>query len=178
MKNNSINILIVHYNTPHLTECLVKSINKFVSYECTIYIFDNSDKDPFTAKFDNVTIFDNTKGQIIDFDGQFARKGVLFMQALEGLKVVEVGNIIAGPWCGSMLADIGATVIKVEPPKGGDLIRNMGRIKEMWYAVEGRNKKNVTLLAMSPLMGTGFQQQILGYSLMSALGIRGDEIHD
>ena len=32
------------------------------------------------------------------------------MQALEGLKVVEVGNIIAGPWCGSMLADFGATV--------------------------------------------------------------------
>ena len=47
------------------------------------------------------------------------------MQALEGLKVVEVGNIIAGPWCGSMLADFGATVIKVEPPKGGDLIRGV-----------------------------------------------------
>ncbi len=72
------------------------------------------------------------------------------MQALEGLKVVEVGNIIAGPWCGSMLADFGATVIKVEPPKGGDLIRNMGRIKEMWYAIEGRNKKNVTLDLKSP----------------------------
>ncbi|KXO14570.1 CoA transferase [Peptoniphilus sp. GNH] len=66
-------------------------------------------------------------------------------QALEGLKVLEVGNIIAGPWCGSMLADFGATVIKVENPKTGDLMRNMGRIKNLWYAVEGRNKHNITL---------------------------------
>ena len=50
-------------------------------------------------------------------------------RALEGLKVVEVGNIVAGPWCGSMLADFGARVIKVEPPKTGDLMRGMGRIK-------------------------------------------------
>ena len=62
-----INILIVHFNTPNLTECLVKSINKF-SPDSNIYIFDNSDRLPFTAKFDNVTIFDNTKGEIIDFD--------------------------------------------------------------------------------------------------------------
>lgn len=61
------NVVIIHYNTPKLTECLVKSINKFVS-GAVIYILDNSDKLPFTAKFDNVTIFDNTKGQIIDFD--------------------------------------------------------------------------------------------------------------
>ena len=61
------NIVIVHYNTPYLTECLVRSINLFVK-DAIIYIFDNSDKSPFTAKFDNVTIIDNTKGQIIDFD--------------------------------------------------------------------------------------------------------------
>ena len=42
-------------------------------------------------------------------------------QALEGLKVVEVGNIIAGPWCGTMMADFGARVIKVEQPGTGDL---------------------------------------------------------
>ena len=40
------------------------------------------------------------------------------MQALEGLKVVAVGNILAGPWCGTMMADFGADVIKVEPPQG------------------------------------------------------------
>lgn len=61
------NIVIIHYNTPYLTECLVRSINLFVN-DAVIYIFDNSDRDPFTARFDNVTILDNTKGQIIDFD--------------------------------------------------------------------------------------------------------------
>ena len=61
------NIVIVHYNTPRLTECLVRSINLFVK-DAVIYIFDNSDKSPFTATFDNVTIIDNTKGQIINFD--------------------------------------------------------------------------------------------------------------
>lgn len=61
------NIVIVHYNTPYLTECLVRSINLFVE-DAIIYIFDNSDKNPFTAKFDNVTVLDNTKGGIIDFD--------------------------------------------------------------------------------------------------------------
>ena len=61
------NIVIIHYNTPHLTECLVNSINLFVK-DAIIYIFDNSDKQPFTAKFDNVAIIDNTKGQIINFN--------------------------------------------------------------------------------------------------------------
>lgn len=66
-------------------------------------------------------------------------------QALEGLKVVEVGNILAGPWCATLMADFGAEVIKVEPPKVGDLMRGMGRIKDLWYSVENRNKKNITL---------------------------------
>ena len=77
MNNLRINICIVHYNTPKLTECLVKSINKFVS-NCHIYIFDNSDKEPFIYKQDNITVFDNTKGQIINFDkwlSKFPKKG-------------------------------------------------------------------------------------------------------
>ena len=61
-----INILIIHFNTPRLTECLIRSINKFTP-NSDIYIFDNSDKDPFTAKFANVTIFDNTKGKYLIF---------------------------------------------------------------------------------------------------------------
>ena len=71
-------------------------------------------------------------------------------QALEGLKVVEVGNIIAGPWCGSMLADFGARVIKIEQPVTGDMIRGMGRIKDLWFTIEARNKKNVTLNLKDP----------------------------
>lgn len=62
-----INICIIHYNTPKLTECLVRSINKFVP-ESTIYIFDNSDEFPFTYRQDNIVYYNNTKGQIINFD--------------------------------------------------------------------------------------------------------------
>ena len=58
------NIVIIHYNTPLLTECLVRSINLFVK-DANIYIFDNSDKYPFTASFDNVRLLDNTSGELI-----------------------------------------------------------------------------------------------------------------
>ena len=61
------NIVIIHYNTPKLTEALIKSINKNVS-NTIIYIFDNSDEHPFTAKFDNAIVLNNTTGAIIDFD--------------------------------------------------------------------------------------------------------------
>lgn len=64
---NNVNICIVHFNTPKLTECLVRSINKFTP-NSTIYIFDNSNLQPFTYKQDNIVYIDNTKGQIIDFD--------------------------------------------------------------------------------------------------------------
>lgn len=61
------NVCIVHFNTPVLTAHLVKSINKHTP-DTNIYIFDNSDKKPFVNSFNNVTVFDNTKGQIINFN--------------------------------------------------------------------------------------------------------------
>lgn len=64
---NEKNICIIHFNTPALTKCLVMSINKYVP-NAKIFIFDNSDKSPFVNIFDNVTVFDNTKGQIINFE--------------------------------------------------------------------------------------------------------------
>lgn len=64
--NKKINICIVHYNTPYLTECLIKSINK-TTPNTNIYIFDNSDKYPFIYRQDNIIYLDNTKGEIIDF---------------------------------------------------------------------------------------------------------------
>lgn len=67
-----VNICIVHYNTPELTECLIKSINKFTP-DSKIYIFDNSDKAPFTYKQDNIVYIDNTKNQIINFDEWLAQ---------------------------------------------------------------------------------------------------------
>ena len=72
------------------------------------------------------------------------------MQALEGLKVLEVGHVLAGPWCGTMLGDFGAEVIKVEPVDDGDLLRGMGLVKDLWFSVEGRNKKPITLDLKNP----------------------------
>ena len=61
------NVCIVHFNTPVLTAHLVKSINKHTP-GTNIFIFDNSDQRPFINSFNNVTVFDNTRGQIINFD--------------------------------------------------------------------------------------------------------------
>lgn len=61
------NVCIVHYNTPYVLTCLIHSINKHVS-NTKIYIFENSDKDIFVNTFDNVKVFDNSKGQILDYE--------------------------------------------------------------------------------------------------------------
>jgi crotonobetainyl-CoA:carnitine CoA-transferase CaiB-like acyl-CoA transferase len=66
---------------------------------------------------------------------------------LEGLRVVELGQLLAGPFTGTILAYFGAEVIKVEPP-GGDPIRGWREVKggtSLWYRSLGRNKKSVTL---------------------------------
>ena len=62
-----MNILTIHYNTPELTEALVRSVRKH--HDCKIYVFDNSDRKPFINWFPNVEVIDNTKGQFIDLDG-------------------------------------------------------------------------------------------------------------
>lgn len=66
---------------------------------------------------------------------------------LDGLKVVELGHYIAGPFATRLLADLGAEVIKVEPPEG-DPIRGWGSSRDghaVWFSVHGRNKLSVTL---------------------------------
>ena len=60
-------IAIVHYNTPELTESCILSIRK-VGCQWPVTVLDNSDKRPFKVKMKGVTVIDNTKGQIIDFD--------------------------------------------------------------------------------------------------------------
>lgn len=65
--------------------------------------------------------------------------------ALEGIRVVELGQLIAGPFCGQLLGDMGAEVIKVEPPGSGDSMRNWGRGEhKLWWEVVARNKKAVS----------------------------------
>ena len=65
--------------------------------------------------------------------------------ALEGLRVVELGQLLAGPFCGQLLGDMGAEVIKVEPPGSGDPMRDWGQgdDKVQWEVI-ARNKKSVS----------------------------------
>ena len=65
--------------------------------------------------------------------------------ALEGLRLIEMGQLIAGPFCGQLMADHGAEVIKIEPPKVGDAMRSWGQGIPLWFSVVGRNKKSITL---------------------------------
>ena len=65
--------------------------------------------------------------------------------ALDGIRVIELGQLIAGPFCGQLMGDMGAEVIKVEPPRQGDPMRNWGRGDDkLWWEVVSRNKKAVS----------------------------------
>lgn len=67
---------------------------------------------------------------------------------LQGVKVIELGTLIAGPFCARMLAEFGAEVIKIEAPEGGDQIRQWRKMYEgtsLWWYVQARNKKSVTV---------------------------------
>ena len=68
--------------------------------------------------------------------------------ALAGVRVVEMGQLIAGPFCGKTLGEFGADVIKIEAPETGDPLRNWRLIKEgtsVWRQVQSRNKRSVAL---------------------------------
>ena len=69
---NKKQVGIIHFNTPELTEAAVLSLRKHCG-AWPVTILDNSDRRPFTKKMDGVTVFDNTKGQIIDFEKELAK---------------------------------------------------------------------------------------------------------
>jgi formyl-CoA transferase len=72
---------------------------------------------------------------------------------LSGIKVLELGTLIAGPFCSRMLAEFGAEVIKVEAPDGGDPLRQWRVLKDgtsLWWSVQARNKKSITLNMKQP----------------------------
>lgn len=65
--------------------------------------------------------------------------------ALKGLRVIEMGQLLAGPFCGQLLGDMGADVIKIEPPGTGDPMREWGQGEEkVQWEVIARNKRSVT----------------------------------
>jgi formyl-CoA transferase len=73
--------------------------------------------------------------------------------ALAGVRVIEMGQLIAGPFCGKTLGDFGAEVIKIEPPGSGDPLRNWRLIKDgtsVWWQVQSRNKRSVALDLRQP----------------------------
>ena len=71
--------------------------------------------------------------------------------ALEGIRVIELGQLIAGPFCGQLLGDMGADVIKVEPPGAGDPLREWGQgeHKVQWEVI-ARNKRSVSANLRDP----------------------------
>ena len=67
---------------------------------------------------------------------------------LEGVRVLEMGQLIAGPFAGKMLAEFGAHVVKIEPPGSGDPLRKWRLIHQdtsVWWAAQSRNKESLTL---------------------------------
>ena len=72
---------------------------------------------------------------------------------LSGLKVIELGTLIAGPFAARICAEFGAEVIKIESPDGGDPLRKWRKLYEgtsLWWAVQARNKKSVTVNLKHP----------------------------
>jgi formyl-CoA transferase len=73
---------------------------------------------------------------------------------LSDIRVVEMGQLLAGPFCGQLMADFGAEVIKVEQPGAGDPMREWGREKphgqSLWWPVIARNKKSIEINARDP----------------------------
>jgi formyl-CoA transferase len=73
--------------------------------------------------------------------------------ALAGLRVVEMGQLIAGPFAAKTLGEFGADVIKIEPPGTGDPLRNWRMIKDgtsVWWQVQSRNKRSIALDLRNP----------------------------
>ena len=82
-----------------------------------------------------------------------ALQGSNGVDALHGVRVLELGQLIAGPFAGKTLADFGADVIKVEPVDGGDPLRQWRLLRDgtsVWWQVQSRNKRSVALDLRTP----------------------------
>ncbi|MDP9458692.1 MAG: CoA transferase [Actinomycetota bacterium] len=97
---------------------------------------------------------------------------------LAGVKVVEFAQVIAGPLAGTLMADLGADVVHVEPPGRGDSARYMGPAKDgahLWWKVLGRNKRSVTL-DMRVEEGRAMAQRLVGWADVVIVTFRADTV--
>ncbi len=84
--------------------------------------------------------------------------------ALKGLRVIEMGQLIAGPFAAKTLGDFGADVIKIEPPGAGDPLRNWRLLQDgtsVWWQVQSRNKRSIALDLRSA-QGQDIARQLIG----------------
>jgi crotonobetainyl-CoA:carnitine CoA-transferase CaiB-like acyl-CoA transferase len=81
--------------------------------------------------------------------------------ALKDIRVIEMGTLIAGPFCGQLMGDMGAEVIKIEPPGAGDPMRVWGRGEHVWWEVIARNKKSVSINLRVP-EGQALARRLIG----------------
>jgi formyl-CoA transferase len=78
---------------------------------------------------------------------------MMTQQALQGLRVVELGTLIAGPFAARLLGEFGADVIKIEAPGSGDPLRNWRQVRDgtsLWWYAQSRNKRSVTANLREP----------------------------
>ena len=104
-----------------------------VQFERLGYFCPDEDSTDTARRFNRTITLRDTWGQVSSATG-----------ALSHLKVLELGQLIAGPFCGQLLGDMG-DVIKIEAPGVGDPMRSWGQGKPVWWSVIGRNKRSVTL---------------------------------
>ncbi|UKA55263.1 CoA transferase [Arthrobacter sp. FW305-BF8] len=110
------------------------------------------------------------------------------MSSLEGIRVLEFGHVIAGPFAASLLGDHGAEVIKIERPNQGDSLRKMGpqNARGLWFEVSARNKKSVEVDLGSP-EGAAFARELVESAdviienyrpgVMEQFGLGWDDVH-
>jgi len=97
---------------------------------------------------------------------------------LAGIKVVEFAQVIAGPLAGTLMADLGADVVHVEAPAGGDSARRMGPAKEgthLWWKVLGRNKRSATL-DMRSTSGRAVARRLVQWADVVIVTFRADTV--
>lgn len=108
---------------------------------------------------------------------------------LDGVRVLELGSLIAGPFCTRILAEFGARVIKVESPDGGDPLRKWRKLYQgtsLWWFIQSRNKESLTLNLKHP-EGKAILQRLLAETdilvenfrpgVLEKLGFGWDAIH-